>query len=58
MRKTKTLIPAIAIALLLTASCGVLNQVGLGGHTYTFNSLPQNVDELTALSFDMTDPYG
>ncbi|MBR0499915.1 MAG: hypothetical protein IJJ72_02845 [Bacteroidales bacterium] len=57
MRKTKTLIPAIAIALLLTASCGVLNQVGLGGHTYTFNSLPQNVDELTALSFDMTDPY-
>lgn len=57
MRKTKTIFPAIAIAIMLTASCGVLNQVGLGGHTFTFNSLPQNVDELTALSFDMTDPY-
>ena len=58
MRITRLILPVAAVAILLTASCGILNQVGLGGHTFTFDNLPKNVDELTALSFaDMTDPY-
>ena len=58
-------IPAITLAVLLTAGCGTignlsnsLSSLGIGGHTFTFNNLPQNLNELKALpEASLTDPY-
>jgi hypothetical protein len=55
-------IPAMALLIMFTAGCGSLgniaNNLGLGAHSYTFNSLPQNLNELKALpEASLTDPY-
>ena len=58
-------IPAMALLIMFTAACGSLGNIannlgnlGLGAHSYTFNSLPQNLNELKALpEASMTDPY-
>ena len=62
MKKALILLPALTLTVLLTAGCGALGNLagnlGIGGHTYTFNSLPRNLDELKALpGADLTDPY-
>lgn len=65
MKKALTILPAMMLAVLLTAGCGSLGNIssslgnlGLGGHTFTFNSLPQNLNELQALpEASLTDPY-
>ena len=65
MKKALTILSAMMLAVLLTAGCGSLGNIsnslgnlGLGGHTFTFNSLPQNLDDLQALpEASLTDPY-
>ena len=62
MKKALILLPALTLTVLLTAGCSALGNLagnlGIGGHTYTFNSLPRNLDELKALpGADLTDPY-
>ena len=62
MKRILTFLPALILALALTAGCGsassIVNSLGLGGHTYTFNSLPKNLEELQALpEASLTDPY-
>ena len=65
MKRTLILISALSLAFILTTACGSignlgnsLGNLGIGGHTYTFNSLPKNVDELKALpEASLTDPY-
>ena len=46
-------IPVLALLIMFTAGCGSLGNIannlgnlGIGGRTYTFNSLPQNLNEL------------
>ena len=62
MKKLFVILPSLALALLLTAGCGSMgnlgNSLGLGGsRTYTFNSLPQNLEQLQALpEADLSDP--
>ena len=62
MKKALILLPALVLAVLLTAGCGAIGNLagnlGIGGRTYTFDSLPRNVEELQALpGADLTDPY-
>ena len=62
MKKILLSTTAIAVMILLTAGCGSIgnigNTFGIGGHTYTFNSLPQNLEQLQALpEASLTDPY-
>jgi hypothetical protein len=58
MKRFFSFLSASMAAMMLVASCGLLGQVGGGGKTYTFDSLPQNVRQMQALSIaDRTDPY-
>ena len=62
MKRFLTFFPAGVLAILLTAGCGVLGNVSNtllpGSRTYTFNTLPQNLDALKAFpEADLTDPY-
>ena len=58
MKRFLISIPALVLVFLLTSSCGILSNLGGGGHSFTFEKLPQNADELKALSIsDLTDPY-
>lgn len=65
MKRSLFIIPACAVALVLCTACGGLGNLGLGnlgsvigGHTYTFNYLPRNVEELVQLpGSDLSDPY-
>ena len=58
-------IPVLALLIMFTAGCGSLGNIannlgnlGIGGRTYTFNRLPQNINELQALpEASLTDPY-
>ena len=65
MKKRPLSIPALALLILFISGCGSLGSIannlgnlGLGAHSFTFNSLPQNLDELKALpEASLTDPY-
>ena len=62
MKRIHLLLPVTAVVLMLTTGCGGLGNLGSslgnGSKTYTFESLPKNVEQLQALSFaDFTDPY-
>lgn len=64
MKTTLLVLAALALMLVLTAGCGVMGKTGLnlGGnpsHTYTYNKLPKNLDDLLELpgAAEMTDPY-
>lgn len=58
MKKILPHLSAGIAALMLVASCGILGQVGSGGKTFTFDNLPQNVQQMQALTIaDMSDPY-
>jgi hypothetical protein len=65
MKKRLLSIPAVALLILFASGCGSLGSIannlgnlGLGAHSFTFNSLPQNLDELKALpEASLTDPY-
>ena len=64
MKKLLTFLPAMALCVILSGcgSLGNINQIantlGIGGRTYTFESLPQNLDQLKALpEASLTDPY-
>lgn len=64
MKTTLLVLAALALMLVLTAGCGVMGKTGLnlGGnpsHTYTYNKLPENLDDLLELpgAAEMTDPY-
>lgn len=65
MKKRLLSIPAFALLILFISGCGSLGSIannlgnlGLGAHSFTFNSLPQNLDELKALpEASLTDPY-
>lgn len=65
MKKRLLSIPAVALLILFVSGCGSLGTIannlgnlGLGARSFTFNSLPQNLDELKALpEASMTDPY-
>ena len=51
------------LAMLMTAGCGLGNGLGNvlgnGKHTYTYDKLPQNLNDLKQLpgAQDLTDPY-
>ncbi|MBR5099788.1 MAG: hypothetical protein IKX34_00615 [Bacteroidales bacterium] len=65
MKRLLLSIPAMALLFLFTAGCGSLGNLsnslgnlGIGGRTYTFNSLPQTLEDLKALpEASLTDPY-
>ena len=65
MKKRLLSIPAVALLILFASGCGSLGSIannlgnlGMGAHSFTFNSLPQNLDELKALpEASLTDPY-
>ena len=58
MKKILPHLSAGIAALMLVASCGILGQVGGGGKTFTFDNLPQNLQQMQALTIaDMSDPY-
>ncbi len=58
MKKILPLLSAGIAAMMLVASCGITSKMGIGGKTYTMESLPKTVEQLQALPFaDFTDPY-
>ena len=62
MKKLHLIIPALAVMLLMSAGCGSIgnlgNVLGDGSRTFTFNSLPKNLQELQALpEASLSDPY-
>lgn len=64
MKTTLLVLAALALMLVLTAGCGVMGKTGLNlsgnpSHTYTYNKLPKNLDDLLELpgAAEMTDPY-
>lgn len=64
MKTTLLVLAALALMLVLTAGCGVMGKTGLNlsgnpSHTYTYNNLPKNLDDLLELpgAAEMTDPY-
>lgn len=65
MKKLLLLLPSAVLMLLLTGACGVIGNntsINLGSNpsrTYTYNSLPKNIDDLMQLpgASEMTDPY-
>ncbi|MBR0224275.1 MAG: hypothetical protein IJL93_08390 [Bacteroidales bacterium] len=58
MKRIRIIFPAVLLAMMMAVSCGMLGKVGLGGHSFTFERLPQNEAELQSLAIaDMKDPY-
>lgn len=63
MKRLLTILPAMLLAVLMTAGCGLGNGLGNvlgnGKHTYTYDKLPQNLNDLKQLpgAQDLTDPY-
>jgi hypothetical protein len=66
MKRLLFIFPTLMMAALLTAGCGALGSTGLNvgkilnpSRTYTYNSLPQNLDDLMQLTgaAELTDPY-
>ena len=63
MNRIIRILAVLAASLVLFTGCDILQSVlgggGGGSGTYTFNSLPQNLDELKARpEANMKDPYG
>lgn len=63
MNRIIRILAVLAASLVLLTGCDILQSVlgggGGGSGTYTFNSLPQNLDELKARpEANMKDPYG